>query len=106
MPNNQDDRGAKGALKLGDCRFRAGHWFEFTGPDEDGDICWVCRPNVAELVRPERLGELGDFITALFEWGTDDPHDQAEEIVQFLASPVGLESYREAALRKDITDVG
>lgn len=47
------------------------------------------------FVRSDRMRELGDFIEGLFEWGADDPHDQAEEIKKFLLSLTGLDAYRE-----------
>ena len=45
-------------------------------------------------IHAERLAELGDFITALFEWGCKDPHDQAAHITRFLRSGAGLEAYQ------------
>lgn len=53
------------------------------------------------LARPDRAAELGDFISALFEWGSDDPHDQADHIRKFLVGDLGLEAYRDEALCPD-----
>jgi len=60
----------------------------------DAAVIAGLREDVAQ-VRKDRLAELGHFIAALFEWGAEDPREVADEVRKFLASPIGLEAYRE-----------
>ncbi|MBI1682329.1 hypothetical protein [Caulobacter hibisci] len=48
-----------------------------------------------QTVNPDRWEELGDFVTALFEWGCEDPNDIADEVKRFLVSDDGLWRYRD-----------
>lgn len=50
-------------------------------------------------VLTDRVAELGDFISALQEWGCEDPHAMADHIRDFLHSTEGLRTYLEHSLR-------
>lgn len=47
----------------------------------------------------DRVAELGDFISALQDWGCEDPHEMADAIRDFLHSTDGLREYLDHGLR-------
>jgi hypothetical protein len=49
----------------------------------------------------ERVAELPEFMTALSEWGCEDPNEQAKSITEFLNSLVGLREYLSSSKQKD-----
>lgn len=50
-------------------------------------------------VLSDRVAELGDFISALQEWGCEDPQQMADHIRDFLHSQEGLHAYLDHGLR-------